>query len=154
AQDPIEGVSFAYTFDGGDAPDRRVTQYFEIFGNRGIYYEGWTAVVNHNVNKADFSADRWELYDTNTDWTQARDLASEQPDKLAELQRVFETEARKHHVFPLDDRVLERLDAGIAGRAPIPTAETVTLLGNLVRVDEHVVPSLKNRSFRIRVDLQ
>jgi arylsulfatase A-like enzyme len=153
-QDPIQGESFAYTFDDGDAADRHVTQYFEMFGNRGIYHEGWTAVVCHNMSRSDFPADRWELYDTTTDWSQAHDLAAEYPERLAELQALFDIEARKYDVFPLDDRVLARLDAEVAGRDPIPTAETVTLPGHITRVAEHAVPNLKNRSFRIEVHLE
>jgi len=153
-QDPIHGESFTYTFDGADEPDRHTTQYFEMMGNRGIYHEGWTAVVNHNMAGRRWDAERWELYDTNTDWTQARDVAAEFPEKLAELQALFEVEARKYDVFPLDDRILTRLDHEVAGRDPIPTAETVTLPGTITRVAEHVVPNLKNRSFRIQVHME
>ena len=87
-----EGVSMAYTFDEAEAADRHVTQYFELMGNRGIYHEGWTAVtstdaVGRGRRPPDFSVDVWELYDTTTDWTQAKNLAAEQPEKLAELQQ-------------------------------------------------------------------
>src|SRR5690606_19798755 len=79
-QQPIEGVSMAYSFDDADAPDRHETQYFEILGSRGIYHRGWTAVTAHNPPdpdwpRRDFEDDVWELYDTTTDWAQARDLA-------------------------------------------------------------------------------
>ncbi len=85
-QKPIEGTSFFYTFNDATAAERHNTQYFEMFGNRGIYHEGWTAVTKHStpwiLNETDlpeFDADVWELYDTNNDWTQARDLAKERP---------------------------------------------------------------------------
>ena len=79
-QQPIEGVGMAYTFDDPAAPDRRETQYFEMLGNRGIYHKGWTAVTAHNPPvsgrpQRELEDDIWELYDTNTDWTQAHDLA-------------------------------------------------------------------------------
>ena len=92
-QRPIEGVSMRYAFDNAGAAERRETQYFEMFCNRGIYHRGWTAVTRHSIpwvmaEVPPFQDDVWELYDTNTDWTQARDLAAEQPDKLAELRAL------------------------------------------------------------------
>ena len=109
-QAPYEGASMIYAFDDGRAAERRETQYFEMFCNRGIYHKGWTAVTRHSV-PWDMSIpmpalddDTWELYDTNTDWTQSNDLAAENPAKLAELQRLFLIEATKYSVLPLDDR--------------------------------------------------
>ena len=97
-QAPIEGVSMLYAFNDAKAAERHETQYFEMFCNRGIYHKGWTAVTRHGVPwvgayKRAFDDDVWELYDTNTDWTQAHDLAKENPEKLAELQRLFLIEA-------------------------------------------------------------
>ncbi|HSR32841.1 MAG TPA: arylsulfatase, partial [Anaerolineae bacterium] len=119
AQKPIEGVSMAYTFDDPEAEDRHVTQYFEMFGNRGIYHEGWTAVTRHSLpwltrEWPSFNEDEWELYDTTVDWSQARDLSKEMPEKLRELQELFLIEAAKYDVFPLDDRRYERFNAAIA----------------------------------------
>ena len=115
-QKPIEGVSMAYSFDDAAAPDRHETQYFEMFGNRGIYHKGWTAVTKHrtpwetgaDVKSPAFDDDVWELYDTTTDWTQAHDLSKEHPQKLHELQRLWLIEAVKYNVVPLDDRFVER----------------------------------------------
>ena len=111
-QMPYEGVSMAYSFDDGAAPDRHETQYFEMFGNRGIYHKGWTAVTRHKTpwllvgeDVPAFDDDVWELYDTTSDWSQARDLAAEHPDKLHELQRLWLIEATRYGVLPLDDRV-------------------------------------------------
>ena len=92
-QRPLEGVSMAYSFDDAGAADRHTTQYFEMFCNRGIYHEGWTAVTRHSTpwvatEMPAFDDDVWELYAPD-DWTQAHDLAAEQPEKLAELQRLF-----------------------------------------------------------------
>ena len=120
-QKPYEGVSMAYAFDDADADERHTTQYFEMFCNRGIYHEGWTAVTRHVTpwllgETKPLDEDVWELYDTNTDWTQAKDLAQEQPEKLAELQRLFLIEAAKYNVLPLDDRRVERFIPELAGR--------------------------------------
>ena len=110
-QKPLEGVSMAYSFDDAGAAERHTTQYFEMFCNRGIYHQGWTAVTKHSTpwvllgqEKPALDDDVWELYDTNSDWTQAHDLSAEHPEKLAELQRLFLIEATKYNVLPLDDR--------------------------------------------------
>jgi arylsulfatase len=129
AQKPIEGVSMVYTFDDPEAVDRHVTQYFEMFGNRGIYHEGWTAVTRHSLpwftrEWPSFDADEWELYDTTVDWSQANDLSKEMPDKLRELQELFLIEASKYNVFPLDDRRYERFNPAIAGRPDLPRGRT------------------------------
>ena len=122
-QKPLEGVSMAYSFDDAEADERHTTQYFEMFCNRGIYHQGWTAVTRHSIpwlmvgqERPALDDDVWELYDTNADWTQAKDLAAEHPDKLAELQRLFLIEATKYNVLPLDDRGIERALPEIAGR--------------------------------------
>ena len=111
-QHPIEGVSMLYTFNDAAAAERHETQYFEMFGNRGIYHKGWTAVTRHRtpwdtgkVELAAFDDDVWELYNTTRDWTQSKDLAKENPQKLHELQRLWLIEAVKYNVLPLDDRV-------------------------------------------------
>ena len=91
AQVPMQGVSMCYCFDDAGAPERRETQYFEMFGNRGIYYKGWTAVTRHRTpwivtgETPPFDDDVWELYDTNEDWSQAHDLSKQMLDKLHEL---------------------------------------------------------------------
>src|SRR5262249_39993511 len=101
------GTSMAYTFGDADAPERHETQYFEMLGNRGIYYKGWSAVTKHRTpwelhgDLVRFDDDVWELYDRSNDWTQARDLAKQQPEKLHEVQRLFLIEAAKHNVLPL-----------------------------------------------------
>ena len=121
-QAPIEGVSMGYSFDDATAPERHQTQYFEIGGNRGIYHRGWTAVTKHRTpwqlpgaELAAFDDDVWELYGPG-DWTQARDLAAEQPEMLHRLQRLWLIEATKHQVLPLDDRAAERFNPDLAGR--------------------------------------
>src|SRR6187431_1885436 len=116
AQDPIEGSSMVYSFNDAETTEVHDLQYFEMFGNRGIYHKGWTAVTKHrtpwetgvDVKTIPFDDDVWELYDTNTDWTQAHDLAKQHPQKLAELQRLWLIEAVKYNVVPLDDRFAAR----------------------------------------------
>ena len=121
-QQPIEGVSMLYSFNDPKAAERHETQYFEMFGNRGIYHKGWTAVTKHKTpwiligeKTVPFDDDHWELYDTITDWTQALDLAQRMPDKLHELQRLWLIEATRYNVLPLDDQIAERLNADMPG---------------------------------------
>src|SRR6185312_14092572 len=113
AQTPIEGVSLAYTFADPKAASRHTTQYFEIFGNRAIYHDGWLAGTVHRAAwefkvRRPLEEDIWELYDTRSDFSLANDLAAKNPDKLKELQELFLKEAVKNSVLPLDDRTLER----------------------------------------------
>ena len=151
-QQPLDGVSFRYSFNDAGAPERHVTQYFEMFGNRGIYHEGWTAVAKHKTpwetartNTPSLSEDRWELYDTRSDWTQARDLAAEHPELLAELQELFLAEARRNQVLPMDDQLSGRFDARPrAGRRRRGRSGCCPGAG---RLREDAVPSLKNTSF-------
>jgi arylsulfatase len=155
-QMPLEGTSMAYSFDAADAPDRHETQYFEMFGNRGIYHKGWTAVTRHKTpwllvgeDVPAFDDDVWELYDTTSDWTQARDLAKEQPEKLRELQRLWLIEATKHNVLPLDDRAAERVNPDIAGRPSLIRGNSQVLFGGMGRLSENCVVNVKNKSHAI-----
>ena len=128
-QHPIEGVSMAYSFNDANAADQHETQYFEMFGNRAIYHNGWTAVTRHKTpwvfmgeKVPAFDDDVWELYDTNKDWSQANDLSKQMPEKLHELQRLFLIEAAQHNVLPLDDRLGERFNSDMAGRPELSRA--------------------------------
>jgi arylsulfatase A-like enzyme len=121
AQRPMDGVSMLYTVDDAKAPDRHTTQYFEMFGNRGIYHDGWVACTRHSipwlmVTNPPVSQDIWELYNVDVDFSQADNLASQNPARLAELQAVFLKEAERNHVLPIDDRRSERFNPAIAGR--------------------------------------
>ena len=157
-QAPLEGVSMVYAFNDAKAADRHETQYFEVFCNRGIYHKGWTAVTRHSVPwigayKRAFDEDVWELYDTNTDWTQARDLAKEQPEKLAALQKLFMIEATKYGVFPLDDRRYERFNPDIAGRPQLIKGNSQILFGGMGRLTENSIVSIKNKSYAVTADV-
>jgi arylsulfatase len=160
-QKPMEGVSMAYSFNDAAAAERHETQYFEMFGNRGIYHKGWTAVTKHrtpwetgqDVVPPAFDDDVWELYDTNTDWSQAHDLAKEQPDKLADLQRLWLIEAVKYNVVPLDDRFVERGLPETAGRPTLIKGKRQLLFGGMGRLTENSVVMMKNTSFSITADV-
>ncbi len=159
-QAPIEGVSMVYAFDDATAAERRETQYFEMSGNRGIYHKGWTAVTRHRtpwemaaVKLPAFDEDTWELYDTNTDYTQARNIAKENPEKLAELQRLFLIEAVKYHVLPLDDRFSERANADLAGRPQLLRGNTQMLFGGMGRLTENSVVVVKNKSHAVTAEV-
>jgi arylsulfatase len=151
-QKPIEGVSFAYTFADAKAPSRHTVQYFEIFGNRAIYKDGWLAGTVHRAAwefkpRATFENDTWELYDTRNDFSLANDLAAKNPDKLKEMQALFLQEAVKYSVLPLDDRVLERTNAALVGRPSLMAGRTsLTLYPGMIGMSENVFINLKNHS--------
>jgi arylsulfatase len=159
-QRPIEGVSMRYAFDDAGAAERRTTQYFEMFCNRGIYHEGWTAVTRHSTpwvmaaELPSFQDDVWELYDTNTDWSQAHDLAAEQPDKLTELQELWLEEARKYNVLPLDDRRVERFNPDLAGRPTLIKGKSQLLFGGMGRLSENATINIKNKSHSVTAELE
>src|SRR5262249_41258809 len=160
-QRPIEGISMAYTFGDAKAPTRRTLQYFEMFGNRGIYRDGWTAVTKHrtpwetgHVDTISFKDDVWELYDTNKDFSQANNVAAKHPDKLAEMKALFLVEAAKYQVFPLDDRLFERANPAIAGRPDLMVGRKSMKLYNGMRLYEGgCAPNLKNTSFIVTADI-
>jgi arylsulfatase len=153
-QMPLHGKSMAPSFDESDAPEHRETQYFEIAVNRGIYHKGWTAVTRHSVpwvmgtELPPINSDVWELYAPD-DWTQSRDLAAEQPERLAELQRLFLIEAARYDVLPLDDRRVERFNADLAGRPQLIRGKSQILFGGMTRLSENSVLVIKNKSHSV-----
>ena len=159
-QTPLHGISMRYSFDDADADERRETQYFEMFGNRGIYHKGWTAVTKHKTPwimvggpAIAFDDDVWELYDTGKDWSQARDLSEEHPDTLHELQRLWLIEATRYNVLPLDDRIAERILADLAGRPTLIQGNRQLLFGGMGRLTESSVVSIKNKSHAVTAEL-
>ena len=158
-QAPLEGVSMLYAFDDAKAAERHETQYFEMFCNRGIYHKGWTAVTRHstpwvaNANLPAMDDDVWELYDTNKDWTQARDLAKANPEKLRELQRLWLIEAVKYSVLPLDDRRVERFNPDLAGRPQLIRGNTQVLFSGMGRLSENSVVNIKNKSYSVTAEI-
>ena len=157
-QTPLHGVSMAYTFDDAGADDRHTTQYFEMFCNRGIYHEGWTAVTRHSIpwvvtaEMPTFDDDVWELYAPD-DWTQAHDRAADQPDRLRDLQRLFLIEAGKYNVLPLDDRRVERFNPDLAGRPQLVRGTSQVLFGRMGRLSENSVVVIKNKSHSITAQI-
>jgi arylsulfatase len=160
AQSRIEGVSMLYSFDNASAPSTRKTQYFEIMGNRAIYSDGWFAGTIHRAPweqkpRRKLQEDEWELYDTRADFSLTTDLAASNPAKLRELQGLFLKEASRHRVLPIDDRVLERMNAASAGRPDLMGDRTsLTLSEGMLGMSENVFINVKNRSLSITADLE
>jgi arylsulfatase A-like enzyme len=158
-QTPIEGVSLVYTFDDATASSRHTTQYFEIFGNRALYHDGWLAGTVHRVPwepkpRATIQDDVWELYDTRTDFSLTYDLAAKQPGKLKQMQDLFMKEAFKNHVLPIDDRGIERVNAAMAGRPDLMAGRTsLTLYEGMTGLSENVFINIKNRSHTITAEV-
>ena len=159
-QTPIEGVSLLYTFANAKAPSRHTTQYFEIFGNRAIYHDGWLARTIHRAAwefkpRRTLETDIWELYDTRSDFSLANDLAAQNSAKLKELQDLFLTEATKYHVLPLDDRTIERVNAATAGRPDLMAGRTtLNVFQGMIGMSENVFINVKNRSHTITAEVE
>jgi arylsulfatase len=160
-QRPIEGISFAYTFDAKSAktPSQRTQQYFEMLGNRAMYADGWMACCRHGrlpwetSGSWAFDHDQWELYNIEKDFSQAVDLAKKEPTRLRQLQDLFMADAAKYNVLPLDDRFAERLDVTLrpsffAGR------DTVTFYPGMVRLPEGSGPKLVGVPFKLTVPVE
>ena len=160
-QQPIEGVSMAYTFDkaNANAPSTRKTQYFEMIANRGIYHEGWFANTTPphgpwvlNAPLPDPKDYKWELYNLNEDFTQANDLAAKMPDKLKEMQKVFDQEAAKYNVYPLDNDTFAR------ATAPRPSATAgqteFAYSGVMPGIPNANAPNILGRSYNITAQVQ
>jgi arylsulfatase A-like enzyme len=159
-QRPIEGVSMAYSLNDVKAAEQHETQYFEMFGNRGIYHKGWTAVTRHKTPwllqgevTPPFDDDVWELYNTNSDWSQANDLSKQNPEKLHELQRLWLIEATRYNVLPLDDNIGERMNSDLAGRPVLIKGKSQILFGRMGRLSENSVLNLKNKSHSVTAEI-
>ncbi|HEX4884338.1 MAG TPA: sulfatase-like hydrolase/transferase, partial [Casimicrobiaceae bacterium] len=160
AQIPMEGTSLVYSFDDAKAKERHTTQYFEIAGNRAIYHDGWFARTIHrapweHTPRHALKDDVWELYDVRSDFSLAHDVAGTQPKKLAELQALFMKEASARHVLPIDDRMFERLDAGVVGRPDLMGGRTsLTLAEGMTGMMEAAFINVKNRSKTITAEIE
>ncbi|MFD7073331.1 arylsulfatase [Nocardioides sp. NPDC059952] len=159
-QSPMEGTSMLYTFRGANEPERHDLQYFEMFANRGVYHKGWSAVTKHRTpwvmvggDLPAFDDDVWELYDGDTDFSQARDLSAEHPEKLAQLQRLWLIEAVKYGVLPMDDRTAERIEPAMAGRPTLVHGRTQLFFPGMGRLSENSVVSIKNKSFSVTAEV-
>lgn len=159
-QTPIEGVSFAYSFDNGDAAERHTTQYFELFGNRALYHDGWFARTIHRApwemgNFGPLEEDVWDLYNVKEDFSLTKNLASKYPERLKMMQDLFMAEAEKYHVLPIDDRVVERTNPAIAGRPDIMGGrKTLKLYEGMEGMMENTFINIKNTSFTIEAEIE
>ncbi len=157
-QDPIEGTSLAYTFNDAAAPEKHTVQYFEMFGNRGVYQDGWYARTIHRLPwgqpKGPLQDDKWDLYNTKEDFSLANDLAANDPEKLKEMQDLFMAEAEKYHVLPIDDRVLERTNAALVGRPVLLGDRTsVTYYQGMKALGVDIFIDLRSIAYAITADV-
>ncbi|HSI33742.1 MAG TPA: arylsulfatase, partial [Tepidisphaeraceae bacterium] len=159
-QRPMDGVSMLYSADDARATGRRTTQYFEMFGNRGIYHDGWVACTRHSipwlmVPLPPVKDDVWELYKVDEDFSQATNLAAQNPGKLKELQAVFEKEAIRNNVFPIDDRRSERFNPAIAGRPDLLDGrKTLTVYPGMVGMLENAFINVKGVRHTITAEVE
>ncbi|MCI0332345.1 MAG: arylsulfatase [Planctomycetes bacterium] len=157
-QKPMEGVSIVYAFDNPNAKERHTTQYFELTGSRAIYHDGWWAGTRHGMdgvsppsnNPASFDKDNWELYDMRSDFGQANDLAAKNPQKVREMQALFDNEARKFNVYPMVNNIFELL---AVDRPSLVSGNKAVYGAGTVRLVEEAAIDIKNKSFSITADI-
>jgi arylsulfatase len=159
-QIPMEGVSLMYSFEDAKAKERHTTQYFEIAGNRAIYHDGWFARTIHRAPweyqpRTTLQNDVWELYNVHNDFSLSTDLAAKEPVKLAEMQARFMKEAETHHVLPIDDRMLDRMDARRVNRPDLMAGRTsLSLAEGMTGMLESVFINVKNKSKTITAEVE
>src|SRR5438046_4306062 len=159
AQLPFDGPSMVYTFVDAKAKDRHTTQYFEMFGNRAIYHDGWVACTRHSipwlmVPLPPLKDDVWELYNVDEDFSEANNLAAKNPEKLKELKDLFMKVAEQYHVLPIDDRRVKRFSTAIAGGTNLMGNRTsLTLYPGMIGLMENAFSNIKNRSFSVTADI-
>jgi arylsulfatase A-like enzyme len=160
AQRPMDGVSMLYAAKDAKAADRRRTQYFEMFGNRGIYHEGWVACTRHSTPWVmaplpPLEDDVWELYHVDADFSQADDLAAKEPAKLKELQAIFLKEAERNHVLPIDDRRSERFNPTLAGRPDLLGGrKSLTVYPGMVGIMENAFINVKGVHHTVTAEVE
>ena len=158
-QEPIAGVSMMYAIDDPKAAGRHKTQYFEIFGNRAIYHDGWVAATVHRAPwemtpRRGLVEDVWELYNVDEDFSETNDLAASNPEKLKEMQALFMKEAERYRVLPIDDRGLERFDPAMAGRPDLMAGRrSLTVYEGMTGMMENAFINVKNQSKTITADV-
>ncbi|WP_226531974.1 arylsulfatase [Microbacterium paraoxydans] len=159
-QKPIEGHSFARALIDADAPETRRTQYFELGANRGLYHDGWMAsapsFVPWNPNRQNWDPDDavWELYNVDDDFSQAKDLAAEHPERLRQLQDLWWAEASKYQVLPLDWRATERFNSEAMGRPSLTGGrKSATYYPGMIGLPDAACLPMLNKSWRITADV-
>lgn len=159
-QDPIEGKSLAYTFAQPKAPETHRVQYFEIFGNRGIYQDGWFARTIHRPAWSQkpsqtLQNDTWELFNTMQDYSLSKDLSASEPARLTAMKALFMQEAEKYHVLPLDDRLMERTNAELMGRPTVMGNRKVVTYGEGMKgMGTDIFIDLRNTSYTIDAEVE
>jgi hypothetical protein len=159
-QTPIEGTSLLYTFNDADAKERHTTQYFEMFGNRAVYHDGWFARTIHRapwqaVDMPPLETDIWDLYNVHEDFSLANNLADKYPEKVAEMEALFMSEGEKYHALPIDDRVIARMNPAIAGRPDLLGDRlSLTLYDGMDGMLENSFMNVKNRSKTITAEVE
>jgi arylsulfatase len=158
-QDPIEGTSLAYTLNDAAAAEKHTVQYFEMFGNRGIYQDGWYARTIHRAAwemkvRAPLAEDKWELFNTMEDFSLSNNIADQNPDKLKAMQDLFMQQAEKYHVLPIDDRLLERTNAALVGRPTVMGDRNIVTYGEGMKgMGVDVFIDLRGASYTITTEL-
>jgi len=159
-QVPMSGTSMLYSFNDKNAPDQHTQQYFEMFGNRAMYKDGWLARTIHRapyekVPRRPLAEDIWDLYNVNEDFSLSNDLSQKHPEKLKELQDLFMKEGEKYNVLPVDDRLMERFDAGNVGRPDLMAGRTSLTLGDgMSGMTENTFLNIKNKSKTITAEVE
>ncbi len=157
-QRPMDGTSMVYAFKDAAAPERHRTQYFEMYGNRAIYDDGWLARTIHKAPwepqpRSALKDSTWELYDTRRDFSLVHDLAAKDPARLADLEQLFLEEASRNFALPMDDRTIERAVPALAGRPDIMAGRTsLTLAEGTTGLQENIFIDIKNKSFTVTAD--
>jgi arylsulfatase len=157
AQSPLSGVSMRYSFDDAAAPTRKETQYYEMMGNRGIWHRGWKAVTAHGPisNLGNFENDRWQLFHTDEDRSEAHDVAEQFPDKLEELKALWLEEANANNVLPLNDMAPHELvSSGLIYRVEVPQSGRYTYYPGTSEIPEALAANTHNVSFKILAEVE
>jgi arylsulfatase len=151
-QKPIEGTGLYYSIDNAQAANRHTVQYYELFGKRAIVKDGWKASVFHKAG-ADFNDDVWELYNLNEDFNERIDIAAKYPEKLNELQALFDSEAEKYNIYPLIDRVAGSRSGG-RKRSVYGLADKIVLYPGIDQQLTYSGPQFQSESFTITADVE
>jgi arylsulfatase len=155
-QTPLPGVSMKYSFDSADAATAKDTQYYEMLGSRGIWHKGWKAVTEHGPTSGlgKFDEDRWQLFHTDEDRSEAHDVAEQFPDRVEELQRIWLEEAKKYNALPLNDMTpLELGTSDLIYRVPVPPSGQYTYYPGTAEIPEALAAGTHNRSYKILAEV-
>jgi arylsulfatase len=152
-QIPVSGTSLHYSFAAPDEPSHKQVQYFEMMGHRGIYAHGWKAVTRHQPGVA-FEDDDWELYHLDQDRSECRNLAAQQPERVAELVDLWWSEAEEYGALPLDDRTIELFATRYRDRSPHPTNRRYTYYPPMSPLPGQAAPALGGRGWDMAATIE